>query len=206
MTLGRIMSGLGPRGTACSIIRVKWLTTIFVVGDVLAFNIQGSGAPMLAKESTAKMGKILVIVGLVVQIAFFGLFVIAAIIFDMRYRRGVVSGFALVQEGQNQMNVSPFNWQKLMTMLYATSALILVRSIFRIIEYVMGHDGYLLTNEWPLYVFDLALMVVTMVLFYVWYPSIIKPLPESTESGSMELLPGHAKGRGGGSTPDARAN
>jgi hypothetical protein len=97
------------------------------------------------------------------------------------------------------MNVSPFDWQKLMTMLYATSALILVRSIFRIIEYVMGPDGYLLINEWPLYVFDLALMVVTMVLFYVWYPSIIKPLPESTESGSMELLPQHAKARGCGS-------
>jgi hypothetical protein len=193
MTLGRIISGLGPRGTACSIIRVKWLTTIFVVGDVLAFNIQGSGAPMLAKDSTATIGKIMVIFGLVLQIAFFGLFVIAAIIFDMRYRRGVVSGFTLVQEGHNEMNVSPFDWQKLMTMLYATSALILVRSVFRIIEYVMGYDGYLLTREWPLYVFDLALMVVTMVLFYVWYPSIIKPLPERTLPGSVELLPQHAK-------------
>ncbi|RKL03679.1 hypothetical protein BFJ68_g11423 [Fusarium oxysporum] len=37
MTLGRIIRGLGPKGESCSIVRVKWLTTLFVVGDVFSF-------------------------------------------------------------------------------------------------------------------------------------------------------------------------
>lgn len=61
-----------------------------------------------------------------------------------------------------------------MVMLYATSALILIRCIFRIIEYAMGSEGYLLAHEWPLYIFDALLMVATMAIFYVWYPSQIQ--------------------------------
>lgn len=72
-------------------------------------------------------------------------------------------------------------------MLYPTSTLILVRSLFRIIEYFMGSDGYLLENEWPLYVFDGLLMAAAMVIFYVWYPSKIRPFQTLYQMVSMEM-------------------
>ncbi|KAM0327060.1 hypothetical protein ACHAQA_006183 [Verticillium albo-atrum] len=204
MTLGRIMRGLGPRAEACSIIRVKWLTTLFVVGDVFAFFIQGGGAGLLASADNKDMGNNIVIAGLFVQIAFFGLFVVASIIFDVRYRRGVEGGFSVLSgstaqlhDGAVQSSAPPFDWKKLMLMLYSTSGLILVRCVFRIIEYIMGPDAYLLTNEWPIYVFDLTLMVITMAIFYVWYPSMIKPYSGVSEPGSVEMVSDNPKSRGG---------
>ena len=55
-------------------------------------------------------------------------------------------------------------------MLYTCCALIVVRSVFRVVEYVMGTDGYLLSNEWPMYVFDAVLMWAVQVIFFVWFP------------------------------------
>lgn len=161
MTLGRIMRGLGPQGQKCSVIKVKWLTTTFVVGDAFAFLVQASGAGYMAAGSEAKTGEWIVVGGLVIQIVFFGLFVVASVIFDRRYRS--------YESGHNAA-VSPFPWKKLIWMLYATSALIFARCIFRVIEYVMGPDAYLLKNEWTLYVFDSGFMAATMLIFYAFYP------------------------------------
>lgn len=61
-------------------------------------------------------------------------------------------------------------WQKVMMMLYAVSALIMIRSVFRVIEYIMGTDGYLLRKEWPLYIFDALLMLLKVGIFAWWYP------------------------------------
>jgi len=41
MTLGRIIFMLD--GEKCSLIKLKWLTKIFVAGDVLSFLMQASG-------------------------------------------------------------------------------------------------------------------------------------------------------------------
>lgn len=57
-----------------------------------------------------------------------------------------------------------------MFVLYVVSALTMVRSIFRIIEYVQGNAGYILGHEAFLYVFDAVLMVVVMVVFNVVHP------------------------------------
>lgn len=78
-------------------------------------------------------------------------------------------------------------------MLYGVSVLIIVRSIFRILEYVMGTDGYPLTHEWTLYVFDTIPMLVASVLVYFRYPDNITPKEftdiqlESQESGERVL-------------------
>lgn len=188
MTLGRIMKGLGPKGEMCSIIKVKWLTTTFVVGDVFSFLIQGSGAGMMAAGNDPKLGENIVVGGLIIQILFFGLFVAASVVFHLRYRRNSAT-WPGARPADN------FDWEKMMLMLYSTSALILIRCIFRIIEYVMGTDAYPLKNEWTLYVFDAVLMAITMAIFYVWYPSQIqqfRPLSQAEavglayEGGSME--------------------
>ncbi|KAM0268533.1 hypothetical protein ACHAQH_009963, partial [Verticillium albo-atrum] len=200
MVLGRIMHGLGPCAEACSVIRVKWLTTIFVVGDVFAFLVQGGGAGLMASVDTRDMGDKIVIAGLFIQIAFFGVFMAASIIFDVRYRRGLTNAFSMSNDSTTQLQsdtlqsgTPPFDWQALMMMLYATSGLILFRCIFRIIEYIMGPNAYLLVNEWPLYVFDLTLMVITMGIFLVWYPSIIKPFSDNSEPGDIEMVTENTK-------------
>lgn len=41
MTLGRIIQMID--GEKCSVIKPRWLTKIFVIGDVLSFLMQASG-------------------------------------------------------------------------------------------------------------------------------------------------------------------
>lgn len=60
--------------------------------------------------------------------------------------------------------------------LYGSSILILVRSIFRVVEYLQGWDGYLLRNEAFIYVFDALLMWLVMVIFVVVHPSEVNCL------------------------------
>ena len=57
--------------------------------------------------------------------------------------------------------------------LYIASICILIRSVFRVVEYVMGEDGYLLSHEIFLYIFDATLMLFTMVIYNVLHPSKI---------------------------------
>lgn len=61
-------------------------------------------------------------------------------------------------------------WRALMKVLIGASLLILVRSVFRVVEYLGGNDGFLLRKEVFLYVFDSVLMVAVMGLFNWCFP------------------------------------
>lgn len=49
----------------------------------------------------------------------------------------------------------------------------MVRSVYRVIEYIQGKERYLQSKELFLYIFDAALMVVIMVIMNVVHPSEI---------------------------------
>lgn len=183
MILARII--LLTDGNSHSIIKLRWVTKVFVAGDVLSFLAQSSGGGLMAKadsQDDAKMGENIIVGGLGIQILVFGFFIIVAGIFNLRIRK-------VPTEKSTSVAVP---WQRHLFVLYAASALIMVRSIFRIIEYVMGGNGVLLQHEYYLYIFDAVLMFLVTVLFIVWHPSniISKNLsirhgrdPESGESG-----------------------
>lgn len=60
-------------------------------------------------------------------------------------------------------------------MLYVVSTLIMIRSIFRVVEYIMGHNGYPLRNEWTLYIVD-ALLMFGVVASFAWrFPGGVVP-------------------------------
>ena len=121
---------------------------------------------MLAKatsDSGVKLGQNIITGGLGIQVLFFGLFIAVAGIFNYRLR-------AVPSLRSKQLSVP---WQSYLYVLYGASFLIMIRSVFRIVEYVMGTDGYLLDHEIFLYIFDAVLMLSTMVLFNVYHPSRI---------------------------------
>jgi hypothetical protein len=49
----------------------------------------------------------------------------------------------------------------------------MVRSVFRVVEYLQGNAGYLLSHEVFLYVFDAVLMLAVMGMFNWVHPSEI---------------------------------
>lgn len=169
MTLSRLVRALDA--AHCAIITPRWLTRIFVFGDVFSFIIQASGAGLRVQagmgNSTTdpKLGSNIIVGGLIFQIIIFGLFIVTALMFHVRFRRDT---------GRQEKDHVP--WQSTLAMLYLTSAFVMIRNIFRVIEYAMGSDGYLLSVEWAVYVFDATLMTLTMTAFFVRYPSQLRAI------------------------------
>ena len=60
--------------------------------------------------------------------------------------------------------------------MYGASTLIMIRSIFRVVEYQQGRDGYLMYHEIFLYIFDATLMLAVMAVFSMVHPSGIGDL------------------------------
>ncbi|KAI5204219.1 RTA1-domain-containing protein [Aureobasidium subglaciale] len=163
MELGRII--LLTDGEHHSIIPKKWLTKTFVIGDVISFCLQAAGGGIMAAGTLSALenGEHITIGGLVVQIIFFGFFVVVSITFNRRMNKNPTS--------RSMISFNP--WRKHLYALYGGSALILIRSIFRLIEYSQGNDGYLISHEWFLYIFDAVLMLATMLVFAWYHPSEI---------------------------------
>ena len=61
-------------------------------------------------------------------------------------------------------------WKHLLYMIYIVSVLIFGRSVFRVVEFIQGADGYSMVHEWTLYVFDAVPMFFVAVIFCFWHP------------------------------------
>ncbi|CAG8983345.1 hypothetical protein HYALB_00000512 [Hymenoscyphus albidus] len=153
MILGRMIAH--TKAESLAPIRRTWLTKIFVLGDVFSFLVQAGGGGLLAQASSQNTGKKIVIAGLFIQIVMFGVFMITSGILHRR----------LSSTPTNASLSTP--WRKYMYSLYFASALILVRSIFRVAEFLGGQTGTLMTHEVYLYIFDGVLMFGTMIVFNV---------------------------------------
>ncbi|KAI9663760.1 MAG: hypothetical protein M1821_007250 [Bathelium mastoideum] len=163
MTLGRITVVL--RCEHLAPIPKRWLTKTFVCGDVLAFFVQAAGAGIMAGNSanSLSLGQTIILVGLAIQILSFGLFVVVAWVFHRRV--------LALSPGRNNHPVVQLPWQKHLLVLYCGSGLILVRSVFRIVEYAMGNSGYIMRHEAFLYVFDATLMLGVVAVFLAVHPN-----------------------------------
>jgi len=164
MELGRIVELV--QGDGHLFIKRRFLTGIFVTGDVISFFMQGGGGGLMGSNSlsTVRLGEKVIVGGLFVQITFFGIFVLAAAIFHRRMRMRPTSRSLEVP------------WQKHMFALYTVSVLILGRSVFRVVEFLQGNNGYTMHTEAFLYVFDATLMLLVMFCMNWFHPSEIRSL------------------------------
>lgn len=177
MILGRLIRAL--HAEHLSLIPVKWVTRIFVTGDVIAFSLQagGGGIQSAGTLDFYNLGEKIIIAGLFVQIAVFGFFVVTSILFHSRVHKAPTP--------EASAGVVP--WERHLYVLYATSALILIRSIFRVVEYLQGNDGYLISHEVFIYCMDALLMAITMAIFAVWYVGDIQPRKENREEARYPM-------------------
>ncbi|PYI30543.1 RTA1 like protein [Aspergillus indologenus CBS 114.80] len=171
MLLGRIIRLV--HGDSRSLIRPNWLTKIFVTGDVLSFFIQSGDGDMMASANSASsvsLGNRIIVIG-IVQLVFFG--------FSMVFHRRMTAS-----PTPTSLSISNPPWYTYMRVLYAASILIMVRSIYRVVEYVQGTTGVLQQHEIYLYIFDAVLMLLVCLLFNIMHPSRI--LSKRQPYGKME--------------------
>ncbi|KAK5796114.1 hypothetical protein VI817_005399 [Penicillium citrinum] len=173
MVLGRLITYL--QAESLSLVRVSWMTKIFVAGDVFSFFMQSAGGGMMAIKDTnmRNTGSNIVTGGLVIQLLFFGFFVITAGLFHFRINRQPTSKSHTERESTRTQGWKQRNWITVLLALYIVSILILVRCIFRLVEYRDGFNGPIMTNEVYMYIFDALLMFIAMVVMNVYHPAVI---------------------------------
>ncbi|KAL5589931.1 hypothetical protein FOVSG1_011798 [Fusarium oxysporum f. sp. vasinfectum] len=159
MILGRIIISL--RAQHLSLIPVRWLTKVFVCGDIVSFSLQAAGGGIQASGTIEAYdrGEKIILAGLFVQIVVFGIFVITSGLFHRK----------CLQNPTLAARENAFPWKLDLNVLYTVSIIILVRSIFRVVEYLQGNGGYLISHEVFLYIFDAVLMAIVMIVFLIWY-------------------------------------
>ncbi|KAJ1723860.1 hypothetical protein LPJ53_001817 [Coemansia erecta] len=141
--------------------RPHFLVWFFFASDVFSFVLQSTGASMTAAEDAKTAGKWICIVGLAIQLVFLGLFLLitVAIMRDRRYtvlaRDGDATGVA--------------SRRRVFRLVIATSVLIYVRSIYRLIEFIDGYGGRIYRAEWAFYVFDFAMIFLAVGVYVVWH-------------------------------------
>ncbi|KAM0227885.1 hypothetical protein ACHAPO_011174 [Fusarium lateritium] len=183
MFLGRLIHASGY--PSLSLIPVRWLSKIFVTGDIICFLVQGVGAGKLVDSNSiedAKAGKNIVLAGLGLQVAIFLVFVLCAGVFHYR-----MASKGLFKTANPELRLGP-----MMTTLYICSLLVMFRNIYRLIEYEQGEDGYLQSHEWPTYVLDVMFMATIMVLTLGWYNADLKNEKNSFQMQAIPSSPDNA--------------
>lgn len=118
-------------------------------------------------ESLVKWGPRIIMAGLGHQIAFLVVFMLTAATFHYRMLKSPTKRLS-------ETHYIP--WREHLLVLYVGSNLILARSCFRIFEYALGRDGFLMRHEWCLYVMD-GVPIILVMAVYVWrHPSEIDAL------------------------------
>ncbi|KOS43940.1 hypothetical protein ACN38_g5113 [Penicillium nordicum] len=165
MILGRII--LLTDGEVHAIIKRRWLTKTFVLGDVLSLFLQSSGGSVLSgasdKNNLMTIGQNVIIAGLFVQVFFFGTFIVVAGLFHHRMLRAPTAA----------SHKPSVQWQKYLITLYVVSVLIWIRSAFRVIEYLEGNAGSIMRHEAYIFIFDATLMFLVMAWMNWFHPSEI---------------------------------
>ncbi len=181
MILGRMITTM--RGERYSSIPTKWLTKVFVAGDIICFCIQGGGGGIMSQandQAGVKLGEHIILGGLIFQIMVFAVFIAVAVVYHRRVRRAP----------EFSARNSDMLWERYLLMLYVVSVMIAGRNVFRVTEYGMGADGYLLMHEWTLYVFDGAQMALVLAVCIVWYKAKLvgkKGVTRDVEMSSGEM-------------------
>ncbi|MAD87868.1 MAG: hypothetical protein CL912_33320 [Deltaproteobacteria bacterium] len=118
-------------------------------------------------------------VGLVLQLIFFGIFLTISLIFFRRVRSNPSYLVSSTPVKHNKRS-----WQTLLKFLFLSAALIIFRCVFRIIEFAQGDDGYLMKKEVFIYIFDAAPMLIVQVVMSVVHGKDVFPKKGDTGSAN----------------------
>ncbi|KAG8929823.1 hypothetical protein FRC03_010535 [Tulasnella sp. 419] len=183
MVVGRLISYVGGD---LAVIPDKWITKIFVTADLICIVTQGLGAAVLSSsdsQSKIQTARVILLAGLIIQIVTFGVFLITTILFDMKAKR--VKGGDVIRP-----------LRRLFIAIYLAGTLITIRSIFRAAEFGslkfngVQQTGYLITHEWPFFIFDSVPIFIATAIFNIIYPSNYIPLQKGVSMDSNHELMG----------------
>ncbi|OCT49005.1 putative RTA1 domain protein [Cladophialophora carrionii] len=143
-------------------ISPRWIGRIFITSDVFSFLTQCSGSGIASSgnwEGNLKtVGTNVLLVGLCLQLATFTVFLAVLWMFGRR-----------VASTKEAAGLDPCV-KKVVFGVWLAGFFVQVRSIYRVVEFAMGVDGYLFKHEWCLYVFEAVPMFVALAVLAFYHP------------------------------------
>ncbi|KAI0462778.1 hypothetical protein LJB42_003579 [Komagataella kurtzmanii] len=85
MVFGELVKTTDTEKHIC--ISMRYFTKILVAADIVSLLVQAAGGGLIAMDSARKWGKIIVIVGLFIQIIFFGGFFVLSILYTIQVHK-----------------------------------------------------------------------------------------------------------------------
>ena len=163
-----------------------------MLADIVAIFTQliGTVLPASGTAEGQRLSKIVVLVGLFVQLLALGAFIIACGRLHARLRRNPSESRAMLME-------PGVNWLWYLIVMEVAAVMLVVRSIMRGAEYLGGIDGVVASHEAFVYVFDAVPMLIVMVGFLVLHPSRLVR--------EVARLEGFLKGAGYGEMTELRS-
>lgn len=195
MTFGRLVTNV-LHNEKKLLLYPKYITKFCVVGDILSLLLQAAGGGIMSGTSSNPdnftLGENVILGGLGVQILFFGFFMVIEATYYFRlhkainkteYNSKVIN--TDIRSFPNRFN----NWRTILISLFVCSIFILIRSIYRVIEFTEGNNGYIARHEWFLYIFDSLMMFLNAFFFLSQDVSnyFLRTIP-LTLGGESELL------------------
>ncbi|TWU73095.1 hypothetical protein ED733_004308 [Metarhizium rileyi] len=123
---------------------------------------RGNGSAIASSEywqgEKEKIGRYVLIGGLVFQLVAFGLFLCVS-------RRFHVSANSMARPD------APRGWQRVVLSVFVPGVLIMVRCIYRVCEFAEGTNGYAFRTEWLFWVLETLPMTDAIGIFIIYHPS-----------------------------------
>ncbi|CAF3295889.1 unnamed protein product [Rotaria socialis] len=161
--IGRLMHAVGDH---YSLVKPKLVAWIFIVCDIISMLVQSTGAGILTSAGTnlknLETGENILLGGLGVNLASFTLFCLQLFYFDYLTRKSppVFLNGSIYQR----------RWRLFLYVIYVSSFFVLIRQIYRVIEFAQGFTGYLAVHEVYFYIFDTIPIFVSGTVYAVFFP------------------------------------
>ena len=179
MTYGRIIYWVAPvekRAARYTWVPTRWVTTIFVSLDIIAFAISCIGIFVyIANQSKSDLDDAqkrevpyqVLKVAFFWQIAVFFLFTLAS------FRFMFASNSFKYDWPQGSSK-----WRKIAWVNNGTMFIITLRSLYRCLSFTINHgDNYLRNSEWTFYMFDFVPVIAVLIILAIVHPA--NNIPES---------------------------
>ncbi|CAF1519649.1 unnamed protein product [Rotaria magnacalcarata] len=161
--IGRLMHAVGDQ---YSLVKPNLVAWIFIVCDIISMLVQSAGAGVLtsagANLQNLETGENILLGGLGVNLASFTLFCLQLFYFDYLTRKSppVFLNGSIYQR----------RWRLFLYVIYISSFFVLVRQIYRVIEFSQGFTGYLAVHEIYFYIFDTIPIFVSSAVYTIFFP------------------------------------
>ncbi|KAK2687822.1 hypothetical protein QWA68_013722 [Fusarium oxysporum] len=159
MSLGRMTVAL--RAQELSFLSPRWMTKIYVLIDIgcIFSQLMGAMMPASGKPEDITKGRTILIVGLITQIAALSLFILNTEFLNRKITQRARSGTDW------QVNHNRF-----FRTLEGVTLLLIIRSVIRSVEFLQGSDGFVITHEIFIYLFDATLVSIAMIALLAVHP------------------------------------